>query len=338
MSDKRIKKSRGNRGSEEIAIKRRLLLLRRLLQGPVYSHELHTIFEEYTLRQGDTKVTKEELSKRFSHDCKRLKDWFDCEWDYDPKTTIYTLTKIDFALIDLSEEAVQGLAFLNANFSSPKILMGEEVRGVIEQITRIVPSETRKAITKRRKMIEMDLAVKDTRQISDKLWADIESTLGTRRLEIFYQASKDSQPWWYDIEPERWYAENGHLYLRGRCYAAHNPDKKDHESKHISFRVDRIHESRPLPDHFTPTRPRTTELEYILAPEIARGGISEHFKNQQIFYLDDGSVKVNVASENLFIDLRKLLHYGAMCKVIGGAEAIREMEKIIHHMAQLYTK
>jgi predicted DNA-binding transcriptional regulator YafY len=100
--------------------------------------------------------------------------------------------------------------------------------------------------------------------------------------------------------------------------------------------MDRIQQTRPLPEHFVPTRPRTIELEYVLSPEVARGGVTQHFKHQQVFFDRDGSAIVKVASENLFTDLRKLLHYGAACKVVGGDEAVQQMKEITRQMAQLY--
>jgi len=299
--------------------------------------ELKQIILNHALEIGDGELESKALERRFEEDRGRLRDWFGCVIEHDSKISPYTLTYIQTPLIDLSEDAAQGLAFLRANFSAPKALMGEEVGALMEQITRVLPLQTRRTIDKQRKMIEMDLVVKDSRPIPEKIWQDIESTLGSRRLMMLYRDRNDLQPWWYDIEPERWFVETGHLYLFARCNSAHNPDKKDRENQHIHFRVDRIHETRPLPDHFTPRRPYTHELEYTLSPEIAKGGVTEHFKGQQVFYQDDGSAKISVASDNLFIDLRKLLHYGASCKVIGGDEAVAEMKKIIHDMNQIYT-
>lgn len=334
MSEKRD--SGGPKGSSWRTARRCLNLLQRLMREPASGAELRQIIIDHAEDIGDGQIDGKALERRFEEDRVRLREWFGCDIKRDPETAAYTLKAIEYPLIDLSEEAREGLAFLRANFSSPNTLMGEEVRSLIEQITRIVPSETQKAITKRRKMIEMDVVVQHIGQIPDNIWFDIEATIGSRRLAIHYQDRQDSQPWWYDIEPERWFEEGKHLYLYGRCHAAHNPDKKNRENTHIRFRIDRIHQSRPLPEHFTPTRPRTYELEFQLAPELARNGVTELFKNQHVFYLEDDSAKVKVASENLFVDLRKLLRYGPLCQVIGGAEAVAEMKRIVRDLAKLY--
>ena len=51
---------------------------------------------------------------------------------------------------------------------------------------------------------------------------------------------------------------------------------------------------------------------------------------------EDGSATVRAMSNMLFLDLRKLLHYGAACRVIGGEKAVREMKAIIGQMYKTY--
>jgi predicted DNA-binding transcriptional regulator YafY len=214
--------------------------------------------------------------------------------------------------------------------------MEREVQMLIEQIKSVLPVQTRRKIETQKRTLEMDLAVRDA-LIPESIQVNINTTLNERRvLQIWYQGNNDQQPWWYDIEPERAYVKNAHRYLYARCRSAHSAEKKGIEGRHIEFRMDRIHDTRPLPEHFIPTRPRTVELEYTLSAEVARGGVTEHFKGQQVFYLEDGSAKINVASENLFTDLRKLLHFGAACKVVGGGEAVSQMKEIVKQLARVY--
>jgi|GEM_PF-1165273 len=331
------KSNGGLRQSQWLVIRRCLLLLHQLMREPSTATELRQIIIDHAREIGDGVLEPKALDRRFEEDKNRLRDWFGCVIEHEGRNSPYILIAIEKPLIDLSTEAILGMAFLNSNFSAPTVPMGGEVRTLIDQIKSVLPVQTRRKIETQKRTLEMDLAVRDA-PIPEYIQLDIDTTLNERRvLQIWYQGNDDQQPWWYDIEPERTYLKNAHRYLYARCRSAHSQEKKGIEGRHIEFRMDRIHKTQPLPDHFLKIRPRTIELEYTLSAEITRSGITQHFKDHHVFLQFDGSVKVKVASENLFTDLRKLLHYGAMCKVIGGDEAVAEMKKIIHDMNQIYT-
>lgn len=332
MSDK---KDNGARQSQWTVVNRCLLLLHCLMRGPASHEDLQQIIAEHARDNGEEELTLKALSRRFEEDKSRLQGFFGCTIEREGKQGLYVLTAIDMPLIDLPEDAVKGLAFLKSNFADPAIPMGYEVRALIARINDVLPKKTRRLLEQQKNLLEMDLAVRDA-PISPSIQQDIHSTLGRRRLQILYRAAQDDEVSCYDIEPERAYVKNAHQYLYARCYRAYNSAKRGIEGRHIEFRMDRIHETRPLPEHFTPIRPHITELEYVLSPEVARGGVTQHFKNQQVFIAEDGSARVKVASENLFTDLRKLLHYGAACKVVGGDEAVHQMKEIVQQMAERY--
>lgn len=182
----------------------------------------------------------------------------------------------------------------------------------------------------------MDLAVQDFESVPEKVLDDIAATLGSRVLEIQYQSNASTEPWRCDVEPERLYVEKSHLYLYARCQRAHDSAKKSREGIHIPFRVDRILDTRPLPNSFVPKPPKTQPLTYMLTAEVARGGVTKHFKNQSVGYDEAGNAIVTAESANLFVDLRKLLHYGPACQVIGGDEAVQRMKDLIREMSRIY--
>jgi predicted DNA-binding transcriptional regulator YafY len=306
------------------------------MREPTTGSDLRQIIVDHARSNGEGDLEQKAVERRFEEDKGRLREVFGCVIEQEGRNNPYTLRAIEKPLIDLSFDSVMAVAFLGANFSAPGVPMGEEVQALIEQIKLAIPVETRGKIERQKHTLEMDLAIQDAPILED-IQRDIDTTLKQGRLlQVLYQGNSDTEPWWYDIEPERAYVKNTHRYLFARCRSAHSPEKKILEGRHINFRMDRIRETRPLPNHFTKIRPRTIELEYLLSAEVARGGVTQHFKGQQAFEQSDGSVKVKVASENLFIDLRKLLHYGAMCKVTGGEEAVAEMKKIVGDLAGLY--
>lgn len=334
MDDKRD--SGGARSSQWWVARRCLSLLQRLMREPATGDELRQIILDYADKNGDGQLDAKAVDRRFEEDRNRLRDWLGCEIVRDPRTATYTLNTLEHPLIDLSAGAVEALAFLKSNFGSPNTPMGEEVLTLIEQITLTLPAQTRRTIETRRRMIEMDLAVQDFQQVPEKVLLDIEATLGNRRLEILYQSNASAEPWRSDVEPERLYVDKSHLYLYARCQRAHDSAKKSREGIHIPFRVDRILDTRPLPNSFVPKPPKTQPLTYMLTAEVARGGVSEHFKGQTVSYDADGNAIVTAESANLFVDLRKLLHYGPACQVIGGDEAVQRMKDIIQQMSRMY--
>lgn len=328
--------SGGARSSQWWVARRCMDILQRLMREPATGDELRQIIIHHADRNGEGQLNAKAVDRRFEEDRNRLRDWLGCEIIRDPKTATYTLKTLEHPLIDLSGRAVEALAFLKSNFASPNTPMGEEVMILIEQITLMLPAQTRHVIETRRRMIEMDLAVQDFQQVPEKILRDIDATLGNRVLEILYQSNTSAQAWWYDVEPERLYAEKSHLYLYARCQRAHDSAKKNRENIHITFRVDRILDTRPLPSSFIPKRHKTRPLTYVLMAEVARGGVTEHFKGQSVSYDDVGNAVVTTESANLFVDLRKLLHYGPACQVIGGDEAVEQMKNLVRQMSQIY--
>jgi hypothetical protein len=108
------------------------------------------------------------------------------------------------------------------------------------------------------------------------------------------------------------------------------------------YRLGRIlpDEIEVLPDKLPPTPPKRPrhELEYLLAPEIARlGQVSRHFDDMTVHPPDaDGWVRVTAKTDDLFAAVQTLLSYGARCLVIGDAEARRMLEENIATLAKLY--
>ncbi|HEX2907196.1 MAG TPA: WYL domain-containing protein, partial [Phototrophicaceae bacterium] len=246
-------------------------------------------------------------------------------------------------LVDLSPEAAQGVAFLQATFQT-NTPMSAEVNLFLLAVLNLLPQERRDEIVQQRKLLEIDLRPRDQDAISPEVWDIIELACDSRRklaFDYYSPSHSDGLPRHNLVEPERYFFDpvRSHYYLEAFCLEVRGPRHTWLREESVIYRLGRIRNPQVLPTHFVPRRhhPRTYELNYHLAPEIARNGITEHFPESSVTYLPDGSAEVEARVTNLFMALRTLLHYGPSCQVTGGTEAVTEMQALVKALHNLYS-
>jgi len=330
------------RRSEWEVVDRCLALLLRLMKGPAASEELLEIVYEKTHQNGED-LTRSKALRRFEEDRARLKEHFRCEIDYDRSDNLYSLLDIGRPLFDLPSDALHGLAFLKSTFSNPAAPKSSEVKILLDRVTAILPKKTQRALLEPG-MLEFDLRQRDDDTILEDVWDAVETACGaSRQLEFDYQSPKrtDGDLVHHLVEPYRYYFDPTRCHLYLECYWIHSYSHTGgHREQHKmnSFRLGRMQNPKVLPSHFLKRRIPQEELTYELAADIARLGVTKHFKDMQIINHEDGSVTVHAMSSNLFFDLRTLLHYGPNCRVIGGHKAVTEMHTLVNAMYGLYGK
>lgn len=318
-------------------------VLRCLMRGPTKNSDLLEIIHE------DARLDEEELThsvarKRFEEDRARLKTWLEVELEYDRTNDEYALLDIGHPLINLTDNAVRGLTFLDRTFSGDDAPMREDVRAFLEQVKMLLPAKRRKEIEKQRGLLELELGVQDSDEIDEHVWGAIHRSVAERRqLEIDYLSPSNESgiPRRHTVEPIRHFFDTTrkHYYLEAFWLQTRSQAGTfSYERKVQRFRLGRMSNATVLPTHFPANRriPQK-ELVYELTPTVARLGVTEHFAGMQIIENDDGSVRVHALSSSLFFDLRKLLHYGENCRVIGGDEAVREMKKLVSQLTSVYA-
>jgi len=334
--------SKGQRESQWRVMHRCFNILLRLMRGRASGDEIRDIIRNDI--GTDRKLTEKAVQRLFDEDKERLKIWFQVDMQYNRPTNDYELVHIGRALIDLSEEAVRGFAFLEQTFSQDGVVMGADVRAFLRTVKMTLPHPRFKEISKQRGLLELSLGVEDTDNIPpDVSKAVARSTWRRQQLEFDYLSPQqaDRIPRRKIVEPIRHFfdAVRKHYYLEAFAIQSYAPHKgvRSQDGVVRKYRLDRMSNPKILPTHFNPNRRiPTKELIYELNANVARLGITEHFTNMQIYPNDDGSVKVMVPSRDLFFDLRTLLHYGANCRVIGGKDALYEMKRIIEDMSAVY--
>ncbi|MBL8134919.1 MAG: WYL domain-containing protein [Anaerolineae bacterium] len=334
------------RRSQWEVIDRCLSLLLRLMHGTASGSELREIVADKAEAFGDGELSAGALDKRFEEDRSRLRSFFGCDITYDRSDDSYTLLTVERPLLDLNDDALRGVAFLNSVFRSDSTPMAKEVQALLDQLLIVLPRSRWRDVERERGLLELNLSARDKDIIDPIVWQKVQEAIRQhQQLEFEYTspAQPEGQPEvLHIVEPRRYLfdAVGGHYYLEACHVETRGPAGRKLWATAIldRFRMGRIGNPRLLPTRFVPDgrRYKTWELVYALTPQVARGGVTKHFENSVEVWRDDGSVEVHVESTNLFFDLRQLLHYGANCRVIGGDEAAQEMRRLIEALHTHY--
>jgi predicted DNA-binding transcriptional regulator YafY len=325
-------------------LQRSLSILRRLQRGPAERDALadHVRIDVDPSAYAD--FARKADQQLLANDIKRLRS-FGVEIDhYDGQ---YHLASYGaFSPVALTETDLNTLAFLIETFG-PGTPNAEDVQQLVRTMADWLPESQRDSISGRRQRLRVDLRRKDNDRIDPAVEAAVNRAWSGRRLLRFaYRSLSQSdgvlrvhtvQPWHVYFDSVR-----GHFYLDGYCVEVIGPHGPWKRQQWQQYRLGRILAEgiEVLPDRLPPEPPKRPRhpLEYWLAPEVARlGEVTRHFDNTQTHETDaDGWVRVTATASDLFGAVRQLLHYGPYCKVTGGSEARREMEKLVQAMARLY--
>jgi len=327
------------RETSAAVIQRCLAILQRLQRGPASRAEL---IEAAGYEDAPAPL----LAKRFEADKKRLSDFFNVKWRYSRATQTYELVDAWAGLFDVSDTAVNALAFLQTTFE-PDAPMADAVQEFLGVLVSYLPPERRNALQRLRATLEVEWGQHDDDVIDADAEAKIRRAVVQRRLIAFdyYSPSQaDGLPRRHTVEPWglSFIAVWGHYYLRGYCrYTDNELHGREIQRQYVYYRLGRIRNVEVLPDKLPATPPTVfpQPLQYRLAASIARTGSVTRHPGITILRTerqDDGSVMVYAETDNVWWAVRALLHYGATCEVLGGPEALAEMRRTVAAMAAVY--
>lgn len=337
-------KPRGDRRPQEEVLERCYALLLRLMRGPATTQELAETVQTSAAACGET-LPESAVHRRFEEDRRRLRQWFNAEITYNRRTDAYALTDVSRAWLDLPDDALRGLAFLKATFGQDSAVMQADVLRLIEYLQMLLPRQRRHEIDRERGLIEARLTPRDADDIPDGLLEQLGLICSQRRyLEFDYIAAsnQDNIPRRHLVEPLRCLFDEaqGHYYLQAFNLETSGPKGRHVHNEIRHYRVGRIRNLKALPTHFPENNRRLPryELVYELSPQVARRGVTQHFSESIVHEQPDGSATVHAISHDLFFDLRRLLHYGASCRVIGGEAAVKEMKLLVERLYRRYQE
>ncbi|HAJ38528.1 MAG TPA: hypothetical protein DCL15_22910 [Chloroflexi bacterium] len=327
-----------------VEMQRCLTILRQLQRSPADKAELmeYVRIEVGVEAYGDDAKLAD---KTFARDIDRLRTW-GVEVDVGRGHQYYLKSYGDFNPVSLTDEELNTVAFLLETFA-PGAPQAEAVQQFLQRVLDWIPLGQRDAIGLSRQRLRVDLRRRDEDDIAPVVQTAVDKAYNERRRLRFWYLSPgqaDGAPRRHTVEP--WYLHfdtmRRHLYLDAYRLHVSGPLGEWSQPRWQKYRLGRIlpDEIEVLPDKLPPMPPKRPrhELEYLLAPEIARlGEVSRHFDDMTVHPPDEeGWVRVTAKTDDLFTAVQMLLGYGARCRVIGGAAARKMMEENVLAMLKLY--
>lgn len=327
--------------------RRCVAILNRLLQGPANKNELLTAVYAAEGEEAYGHRTGKPLNRRFEEDKKRLREYLGVDVQYDKEVGGYVIVGWERPLLNMPDADIQTLAFLADTFQ-PDSPHAPQVQHLIDTLINWLPSERQRIYQKAAGQLpEIDLRLRDGDEIAPDVWETVmEAHNAKQQLSFDYMSSShaDGIPRQHIVEPWYFYfSDRGHYRLRAYCLFNDGPNGPWHPNDYINYRVSRIvpGSARVLPTKLLPT-PRTAkpyQAIYELAPEIARFGVSrrpELIGEPAVTGMDEGWVRVEGKTHDIFQLARNLLYYGANCRVLGGQELLHEMRGLVEELGELY--
>ncbi len=343
----KVRKAAGKAESSWQVARRCLAIVRRLQQGPARKNSL---LDAVYLSEGDDAyghVTGKALNKKFHEDKKRLRGNLYIGVGYSKEAGGYVLEGWERPLLNLPDTHIKTLAYLSDTFQ-PDSPHAPEVHQLIDQLVDWLPQERQKLFKRLSgQQPTADLRLRDSEAITPNVWnAVLEAWQAKQELQFDYHSSQhdDRLPRQHHIQPwDLYFTDRGHWHVRGFCLFNDGPNGPWHPNDYINYRVSRIVPGsvRILPRKLPGVRPngRPRDVLFELAPSIARFGVSQRKEligEPTILQLDDGWMRVEGRTHDIFDLARNLLYYGKNCRVLGGKELLREMRKLITDLAKVY--
>lgn len=337
---------RGPRESHWLVIRRCLAIVRRVQHGPARREELlqAVLDEEGADAYGDAR--DQALHRRLDNDLRRIREHLLIDLYYDRQVDGYDIREAWLPLLDLPEGDLETIAWLQETFD-PGSPQHDEVHALLGRLRLYLSPERRGEVERCRTALTVDLGRRDQGQIRPQVWEGLSRALiQRRRIELSYLSPQqaDQEPRRHVVDPyDRFFdTVRGHYYLKGWCHYTDGPLGRRDQRHYFHYRLDRIQAVQVLPDVLPPLAPSAPRypVVYALAPHVARLGVTRHpeIAVDKVEEQEEGGAVVRGTTDNIFWAVRTLLHYGANCQVLGGAEMVREMRRVVGEMAEMYEK
>lgn len=331
----------GTKRSSRLTFRRRLLLVRLLLRSSLTAAQLIAAIHQELGDEGYPEAAESALK----HDFDALKSEYGCQIRYRRSTQQYVLEDLgDLALLDLPDQCMEALAFLEASFPAGAALPEHSyVRDLLERVTALLPANRRETATRQSGAMRLQLPDSPSERIDAATLATIRRAVSRRQeLQFEYLSTFDSDtPRRHRVAPYLvFFRPEGHGYLDATLLEV-TPSGGEIIHSAIHYRLDRIvpGSARVQPTMLPPQRiaPLSYTLRYRLLPVVARRrDIAVYFPNTQIDYQEDGSAIVSAKVTNLWQTRQVLLRYGTACEVLEPAELIELFRKTAMGLGEIY--
>lgn len=332
----------GTRRSSWHTFRRRLLIVRLLLREPMTKENIISQVQSELGSEGYPAAAESALK----HDLDALKREYNCRISFQRATGTYALDDLgELALLELPDDCMEALAFLDASFPAGSALPEHaNIRALLERIIRLLPTLRQEQHRHRRGSIVLDFAGKVPNRIDRIVLLTLRRAIEFRQEVAFdYLGPLDEQPRRHRVAPYQiFFSPVGHGYLDATLLET-TPSGKESIHAAIHYRLDRIIPGtvKILPDMLPPERivPQTYNLRYHLDSIIARRrDVASYFPQSEIEYHDDGSATVTATVTNLWQTRQILLRYGAGCTVQEPTELVELFRETTKGLNKIYTQ
>ena len=330
----------GTKRSSWLTFRRRLLLVRALLRGPASGATLVATIGAELGDQG----YPEAAAAALKHDFDALKGEYGCQIGYDRATRRYALSDMgELALLDLPDDSMEALAFLEASFPEGGGLPEHtHIRALIERVLLLLPPSRQAEHRRRRSAIQLRFGV-TVGQIDSQVLDLVKRAIqGRRELSFVYLSGFDlDQPRRHRVAPYAIaFRPEGHGYLDATLLEV-TPAGGEVLHAAIDYRLDRIVPGSAvvLPTMLPPQRvaPPSYQLRYTLVPQVAhRRDLATYFPHAQITYQANGSAEITAMVTNLGHARQLLLRYGDACIVHDPPELVALFRKTAQGLGRIY--
>jgi predicted DNA-binding transcriptional regulator YafY len=330
----------GTKRSSQLTFRRRLLLVRLLLRGPASGEALIGAVQRELGDEGYPPNAQAALK----HDLDALKAEYGCQIAFQRAAGGYVLVDLgELALLDLSDAALEALAFLDASFPAGTALPElANVRALLDQVVRLLPESRQEQHQRHRAATRLSIPAQGGGRIDSSVLAIVKRAIDERReLAFKYLSTFDTgAPRRHRVAPYGiFFRPEGHVYLDATLL---DVQPRGGETLHaaIDYRLDRIvvGTAEVLPAVLLPERlqPRRYALRYRLHPNVARRqDVAAYFPDTRIAYDEEGGATVTATVTNLWQTRQILLRYGDACTVLEPPELVA----LFHKTAQgLYDR
>jgi predicted DNA-binding transcriptional regulator YafY len=333
--------SGGIRRSSWHTFRRRLLLVRLLLRGPMSREELIEAVQGELGEEGYPAAAASALK----HDLDALKREYACRISFQRISGAYMLEDLgELALLELPDPCMEALAFLDASFPAGSALPEHaNIRELLERVIRLLPTSRQHEHQQQRGSMRLDLAGRVPNRINRDVLKKLRQAIDDRQeVEFDYLSLRDEHhPRRHRVAPYRvFFRPEGHGYLDATLLEA-TPAGPEPVHAAIDYRLDRIivGSVKILHTMLPPQRiqPPTFTLRYQLLPVVARRrDVAAYFPQTVITYHEDGSATVTATVTNLWQTRQILLRYGTGCTVLEPPELVALFSQTASGLAQIY--
>ncbi len=329
----------GRRRSSQQTFRRRLLIFRALFKSPQSNNDLIKLINEELGQDGYPSAA----SIALKHDLDALKHEYNCDITFDRINKTYSMANVgEFALLDLADEHLEALKFLDTNYPDDHMLAAfVNIQGLLRKIRMLLAptAETNKpsALTilmpgKQQKMFDQSTLRVVKRAVDNKQQLMFEYTSNFELVA----------PRRHTVAPYGLFMRDGHMYLDAVLLQV-TPSGHALPNTSIEYRLDRIvrRSARILPSVIPaqrPPQPKYTLIYHLDADVARRRDLATFFNDSQIMYHDDGSATVTAIVNNLWTTRQILLRYGGACRVESPPELVQLFQQTIRDMLNKYPE